>query len=54
MADNGGIISSKLFLIIVNNWLMNEAVVNCDLQINILGVIVQWKHCSQSIFRASN
>lgn len=39
MADNGGIISSKLFLIIANYWFMNEAVVNCDLQINILGVI---------------
>lgn len=54
MADNGGIISSKLFLIIANYWLMNEAVVNCDLQINILGVIARWKQYSQCIFRASN
>lgn len=41
MADNGGVISSKLFLITANYWLMNEAVVNCDLQINISGVIAQ-------------
>ena len=41
MADNGSIISSKLFLIIDNHWFMNEAVVNCDLQINILGVIAR-------------
>lgn len=54
MAANGGIISSKLFLIIANYWLMNEAVVNCDLQINILGVIAWWKRCSQRVFGASD
>lgn len=54
MADNGGVIPSKLFPIIANYRFMNEAVVNCDSQINTAGVTAGVKQRSQHSFRASN